>query len=190
MFVDAHRAAGFRRAVSRLGLATAPAGFAGHPGRLLFAVYLPTTSASPPTVEERGVGEGTPRALEGVRVLLVDDESDAQEVARRALELYGVEVRSAGNTAQALAILENWMPTVLVSDIAMPGEDGYALIRHIRSREAQRGGHVAALAFTALVRTEDRSRILAAGFDGHVAKPADPTTLIYAIAAAVAGSAA
>ena len=84
-------------------------------------------------------------------------------------------------------MLQGWAPTVLVSDIAMPDEDGYALIRRLRVREAAHGGHVPALAFTALARAEDRSRALAAGFDGYVAKPVDPAELVDAVAAA-AGS--
>jgi CheY-like chemotaxis protein len=131
-----------------------------------------------------------PRRLAGVRVLIVDDEVDAQEVARRMLELSGVEVRTAGSTRDALEILEQWAPTVLVSDIAMPEEDGYALIRRLRGREATGGGHMPALAFTALARAEDRSRVLAAGFDGYIAKPVSYSALIDAVAAAVTRSAA
>jgi PAS domain S-box-containing protein len=152
----------------------------------VFSVRLPATSASP-AAEPHSV-DHAPRTLAGVRVLVVDDETDAQDVVRCALELHGVEVRTAGNTTQALAILEGWAPTVLVSDIAMPDEDGYALIRHVRTREAAHGGHVPALAFTALARAEDRLRVLAAGFDGYVSKPVDPAQLVDAVAAAAAGS--
>jgi CheY-like chemotaxis protein len=95
-----------------------------------------------------------------------------------------VEVRTVASTIQALALLEHWTPTVLVSDIAMPNDDGYSLIRAVRARETTRGGRLPAVAFTALVRAEDRSRILAAGFDGYVAKPFDPSTLVQAVAGA------
>jgi PAS domain S-box-containing protein len=163
----------------------------GGPGKgSVFSVRLPVTAALPRAAERPTVTARAPRALQGIRVLVVDDEVDAQEVVRRALELCGVEVRTAGNTTQALAILEGWAPTVLVSDIAMPDEDGYALIRRLRVREAAHGGHMPALAFTALARAEDRSRALAAGFDGYVPKPVDPAQLVDAVAAAAAGSGA
>ena len=159
------------------------------PGRgAVFTVCLPATTAPSLAAEQRRVVDRGPRALEGVRVLVVDDETDAQEVAARVLELYGGEVRTAGNTAQALAILEGWAPTVLVSDIAMPDEDGYALIRRLRTSEAAHGGHVPALALTALARNEDRSRALAAGFDGYVPKPVDPAQLVDAVAMAATGA--
>lgn len=159
------------------------------PGRgAVFSVSLPATAAPALAAEPRGIVDRGPRALEGVRVLVVDDEPDAQEVACRVLEFYGGEVRTAGNTAQALAILEGWAPTVLVSDIAMPEEDGYALIQRLRKSEAAHGGHVPALALTALARNEDRSRALAAGFDGYLPKPVDPEDLIDAVVTAATGS--
>jgi CheY-like chemotaxis protein len=134
------------------------------------------------------MGEGPARerdlagVLEGARVLVVDDEEEAQELVRMALERRGVEVRTAGTATQALEVLEEWAPSVLVSDIAMAEMDGYMLIRELRARESVRGGHVPAIAFTALARAEDRSRALAAGFDGWVAKPADPVQLVAAVA--------
>ena len=152
-----------------------------------FSVRLPAAAVLPRAAERPARGGLAPRVLDGIRVLVVDDEADAQEVARRILELCGVEVRTAANTKEALAILEDWAPTVLVSDIAMPEEDGYAFIRRLRVREAAHGGHVPALAFTALARAEDRSRALAAGFDGYVAKPVDPMEFVDAVAAAAAG---
>lgn len=154
----------------------------------VFSVSLPATTAAEPAAEQRSAVNRAPDKLEGIRVLVVDDESDAQDVARRALELHGVEVRTAWNTTQALAILEGWAPTVLLSDIAMPDEDGYAFIRRLRTREEARGGHMPALAFTALARAEDRSRVLAAGFDGYVSKPVDPTQLVDAVVAAAAAA--
>jgi PAS domain S-box-containing protein len=154
----------------------------------VFTVRLPAVTAAPAIVERRASNGPAPRALRGIRVLVVDDEADALEVARRVLELSGVEVRTAGNTREAMAILEGWVPTVLVSDIAMPDEDGYTLIRRVRGREATGGGHVPALAFTALARAEDRSRVLAAGFDGYVAKPVEPAEFLDAVAAAAAAA--
>jgi len=151
-----------------------------------FTVRLPAIAA---IAQERPslAPLGTLRLLEGVRALVVDDEGDAQDMARRALELCGVEVRTADSVEQAMRVLDTWTPAVLVSDIAMPHEDGFALIRRVREREETLGGHLAAVAFTALSRPEDRSRLLAAGFDGYVAKPVDPTQLVDAVAIAVHG---
>ena len=164
------------------GTVAAESGGLGHGAA--FTVRLPATAAPVETVP---ASSATPRLLEGVRVLVVDDETDAQDVARRALELCGVEVRTADSATQAIAMLESWAPTVLVSDIAMPHEDGFTLIRRVRAREATEGGHVPALAFTALARAEDRQRVLAAGFDGYVSKPVDPAQLVDAVAIAAHG---
>jgi PAS domain S-box-containing protein len=160
----------------------------GGPGQgSSFTVALPLTTA--PAAQRRALHGQLACRFEGVRVLVVDDQADAQEVARKALESCGAEVRTAGSVMQALEMLEGWSPTVLVSDIVMPQQDGYALIRQVRAREATQGGHVAALAFTALARAEDRARLLAAGFDGYVSKPVDPVQLVDAVANAVNGTA-
>jgi CheY-like chemotaxis protein/anti-sigma regulatory factor (Ser/Thr protein kinase) len=148
-----------------------------------FSVRLPLTTE--PAAQERAPRGQQPRRLEGVRVLVVDDKADAQEIARMALEQSGVEVRTAASAGEALEILAGWTPTVLVSDIAMPDVDGYALIHRVRARETAHGGRIRALAFTALARAEDRARVLAAGFDGYVAKPVDPLQLVDAVANAV-----
>jgi signal transduction histidine kinase/CheY-like chemotaxis protein len=146
-----------------------------------FTVRLPIATG---LAGAQGTETASSETLRGVSVLVVDDEEDAQHLARTALELRGVEVRIAASTVQALELLEHWTPTVLVSDIAMPNDDGYSLIREVRARERTRGGHLPAVAFTALVRAEDRSRMVAAGFDGYVAKPFDPSTLVQAVAGA------
>jgi PAS domain S-box-containing protein len=151
-----------------------------------FSVRLSLTTE--PAAQERAPRTQLPRRLEGVRVLVVDDKADAQEIARMALEQSGVEVRTAGSAREALEILATWTPTLLVSDIAMPDEDGYALVRHLRAHETAHGGHVPALAFTALARAEDRARVLAAGFDGYVSKPVDPLQLVDAVANALDGT--
>lgn len=121
--------------------------------------------------------------LQDLRVLVVDDEPDSNELVRTILVNRGAEVRVAASTAQALRILESWRPDVLVSDIAMPGEDGFALISRLRASEvasSRRG--IPAVALTALARQEDRTRILMAGFQMHVAKPVDPLELAIVIA--------
>jgi signal transduction histidine kinase/ActR/RegA family two-component response regulator len=123
-----------------------------------------------------------PNVLAGVRVLVVDDEPDIRDVIRAVLASSGAEVRVASSAAQALAVLDGWQPTVLVSDIAMPGEDGYDLITSVRARRREQGGNVAAVALTALCAAGDRSRVLAAGFEMYVKKPVDPTELTLTVA--------
>lgn len=147
----------------------------------IFTVRLPVAAD---VSGVRGDAPASVASLRGVSVLVVDDEEEAQQLARTALELRGVEVRTAASTIQALELLEHWRPTVLVSDIVMPNGDGYSLIRAVRARETTRGGRLPAVAFTALVRPEDRSRMIAAGFDHCVAKPFDPSTLVQAVAGA------
>ena len=97
---------------------------------------------------ESGGAPGAERELKGVRVLVLDDESDARELLRAVLERSGAELRIAGSTREALAILEEWEPDVLVSDIGMPGEDGYEFIRQVRSRAHNEGGSIPAAALT------------------------------------------
>jgi signal transduction histidine kinase len=119
--------------------------------------------------------------LTGLRVLVVDDEVDARELLTRMLTEYGAEVRSAPSAAEALQCLEHWTPSVLISDISMPRADGYDLIRAIRRLPADRGGQTPALALTAFARSEDRQRALVAGYQAHLAKPAQPAELITLI---------
>jgi signal transduction histidine kinase/ActR/RegA family two-component response regulator len=120
--------------------------------------------------------------LRHVRVLVVDDEPDSNEAVRDVLSRCDAEVRVAASTAQAIELLDRWRPDVLVSDIGMPGEDGYALIAQVRARPAERSGTLPALALTAFARTEDRIRTMAAGFQMHLAKPVDPSELAIAVA--------
>jgi CheY-like chemotaxis protein len=94
----------------------------------------------------------------------------------------GAEVIAAASVDEALDALDRFRPDVLISDIAMPDRDGYDLIREIRSREPERGGKIPAVAVTAYARAEDRVRVLAAGFQMHIAKPIDPDELIAVVA--------
>lgn len=119
--------------------------------------------------------------LDGVRVLAVDDDPDATEVVQALLTASGAEVRVAGSTRQALDILDGWRPHVVVSDIGMPEEDGYSLIREIRGRTPERGGDIPAVALTAYARVEDRIKILTAGFQMHATKPVDPSELVAVV---------
>ncbi len=124
--------------------------------------------------------------LDGLRVLAVDDEPDARDLLAVALAQYGARVRVSASADEALAVLDEWNPDVLVSDIEMPGQDGYQLIRAVRARDRQRGGETPAIALTAYAHTSDRIRALASGFQQYVAKPVDITELITVIAAVAA----
>lgn len=120
--------------------------------------------------------------LRGVDVLVVDDNPDTRDLIQSILTRYGAKVRTAASAAEALEALNQSLPDVLISDIGMPEEDGYSLIRKVRAREASRGGHLPALALTAWGQAEHRQQALAAGFQIHMAKPAHPEELARAVA--------
>src|SRR5262245_27107515 len=123
-----------------------------------------------------------PPSLEGVRALFVDDEADARELITMMLAERGVEVRTAVSAIEALTACDEWRPDILISDIGMPGEDGYALMKKLRAREKLRGGHIPAIALTAYARREDRLRALSAGYERHVTKPVEPFELLAVVA--------
>jgi signal transduction histidine kinase len=127
--------------------------------------------------------------LAGVRVLVVDDDPEALELATAILVAAAADVRVCRSAADALKILPEWRPHVLVSDIEMPGEDGYSLIGRVRALPATEGGRTPAVALTAYGRQQDRARSLTAGFNMHVPKPVDPGEFT-AIVASLATSAA
>lgn len=118
--------------------------------------------------------------------MVVDDDVASLDAVALLLSHAGAEVHTATSTPQALNALRHWQPSVLLSDIEMPGEDGYSLIRNVRSWSAANGGEVPAVALTAYARVDDRVRVLGAGFQMHVVKPADPAELI-AVVASLAG---
>ncbi|HEY1784428.1 MAG TPA: PAS domain S-box protein [Pirellulales bacterium] len=120
--------------------------------------------------------------LTGVRVLVVDDERESRELVRRLLEECDASVVTAASAAEALIALRHTRPAVLLSDIGMPDEDGYALIRRVRQLPAHEGGQIPAAALTAFARTEDRSRTLSSGFQMHLSKPVEPSALLAAVA--------
>jgi signal transduction histidine kinase/ActR/RegA family two-component response regulator len=124
-------------------------------------------------------------ALQGVRVLTVDDNFDTRELVATILEQQGAEVSSAVSAKAALALLREELPDILICDISMPGDDGYELLRTIRSRPRNAGGNLPAIALTASARQEDRERALQAGFDAYLAKPVEPGELIHVVAKAV-----
>ena len=127
------------------------------------------------------IGPAT-RRLENVDVLVVDDDAETREVLKVALGFEGARVTTAPSVADAVAAIEQRWPDVLVSDIGMPGEDGYDLIRRVRRLEAVRGRHIPAIALTAYAAAEDRRRTLHAGYDSHVAKPVEASAFAPLIA--------
>jgi PAS domain S-box-containing protein len=176
---------------------------ANSPGKgqgAMFVVALPRvaphadSSGAAPADERRSAraGGGVPMledacaAMAGVRVLAVDDELDARALVRRLLEDCGAAVATASSAAEAIEQLPAFRPDVLVSDIGMPVEDGYALIKRVRALPATQGGAVPALALTAYARPEDRMRAILAGFQMHLTKPVEPAELI-AMVASLAG---
>jgi CheY-like chemotaxis protein len=115
-------------------------------------------------------------------LLVVDDEEDSLELVRRVLSAHGAEVHAVASAREALTALGTLRPHVIVSDIGMPEEDGYSLIRKIRAMPPDRGGRTPAVALTAYARREDVQRAVAAGFQLHVAKPIEPAHLASVVA--------
>ena len=120
---------------------------------------LPTASESPD--------------LNGIRILVVDDEADAREMLRTVLEQLGADVTTASSARDAIDVLPAWKPNVLVSDIGMPEEDGYVLIKRVRALSSEAGGNIPAIALTGYVRVEERMRALEAGYQMFVPKPVE-----------------
>jgi CheY-like chemotaxis protein len=121
-----------------------------------------------------------PRGIEGLRLLVVDDDPDTLDTLATLLANAGAEVRTASSAREALEVLSSYTPDVLVSDVALPKEDGFALLRQVRCRAGAR--HLPTIALTARAGVEDVQRCLDAGFDAHLAKPADAERLLVTIA--------
>jgi two-component system CheB/CheR fusion protein len=120
--------------------------------------------------------------ITGVRILVVDDDDDTRESILAVLQQAGAVVRAASSAGEALRILGEFKPEVLLSDMAMPGEDGFCLIAKVRALPPEQGGRVPAAALTALAGTDDRDRVLAAGFQAHIAKPVNVPDLLQSVA--------
>jgi CheY-like chemotaxis protein len=120
-------------------------------------------------------------ALGGLRVLVVEDDPDARELVSAILEDAGAVVESAPSAATGFAAIRTFHPQLLVSDIGMPDEDGYSLIRRIRALADADGGSIPSIALTAYTRPEDRAKALGAGFTLHMGKPISPVALVSAI---------
>ena len=121
--------------------------------------------------------DGPPRA-DGLHVLLVDDDANTLESLHALFEHYGARVTAVPSAAEALRALETFHPDVLVSDIAMPDEDGYQLIARVRELDRERGGAIPAVALTAFAADDDRVRALVAGYDVHLSKPVNPEEVV------------
>jgi PAS domain S-box-containing protein len=147
-------------------------------------VYSPETAEGRvhPAARETLPAFECPDRLDGMRVLVVDDEQDTREMLKAGLGQCGAEVTTAHSAAEALREMEKAPPDVLISDIGMPDQDGYSLILEVRSLPAGRGGNVPAIALTAYARTEDRLQALRAGYQMHVTKPVELTELAAVVA--------
>ncbi|MCL1473616.1 PAS domain S-box protein [Argonema antarcticum] len=122
-------------------------------------------------------------AIDGLRVLVVDDDVDTCDLIATVLTQYGAQVRAVYSANEAMEAIEQLKPDVLVSDIGMPEEDGYTLIRKVRQMETEKGGKIRAIALTAFARDEDRWNAIQAGFQMHVSKPVEPAKLATVVAA-------
>jgi signal transduction histidine kinase/ActR/RegA family two-component response regulator len=143
--------------------------------------YPSPPSAGPPLPAAEGAGWNAVN-LSGVRVLVVDDEADARALVKRLLEDCRATVATAASAAEARAQIAAAPPDVLISDIGMPGEDGYALIQSIRALSKDGHGDLPAIALTAYARSEDRTRAIRSGYQTHVSKPVEPAELIATVA--------
>ncbi|HEY6119839.1 MAG TPA: response regulator, partial [Pyrinomonadaceae bacterium] len=152
-----------------------------------FIVRLPLIGSLPKTqAQAQPTGNGkkmldSERALVGLRVLLVDDDQDTLDLLTAALTQCEAQVTAVSSATEAIDALKLQQPDVLISDIAMPGRDGYELIREIRSSKLEAERSVPAVAITAYAKDEDRRKALAAGYQQYVAKPVEFSELISAI---------
>jgi PAS domain S-box-containing protein len=154
-----------------------------------FTVRLPLGVAPEDGVNDRSAASTgnhrpltTATRLDGLTVMLVEDDTDTRELVNRLLSESGARVQAVGTAAAALEQFLNQRPDILVSDIGLPGEDGYSLIERIRALPHSQGAGVPAIALTAFARSEDRTRALQAGFQAHVVKPVEPAELVATVA--------
>jgi signal transduction histidine kinase/ActR/RegA family two-component response regulator len=145
-----------------------------------FTITLPVVAGVAATASP-AIETSATLALSGISVLLVEDEDDTRYMLSAALQSFGARVTAVRSAAAALEAAQTATPTVLVSDIAMPDEDGYSLLLKLRSSSVERLKTVPAIALTAYARPEDREQILAAGFGFHITKPVDPISIVRAV---------
>jgi len=159
----------------------------------VFTVDLPMTQErrDPARAEERRKeverrrGRKRVVRLDGVHVLLVEDDDDSRKLVGTMLRRYGARVTSTKSAAEALEAFESELPDVMISDIGMPDQDGYELIRRLRALPVEKGGAVPAIALTGYASRKDRERALGSGYQQHMAKPIEQADMIAAIAALV-----
>ena len=155
---------------------------AGERQGATFTVELPIGQSWAPDLSPGRATRRVTNRLDGLRVLVVDDQADERELFTTILKRFGAETASASSAADGLRLVHEWRPDVLVSDIAMPEEDGYVLLQKVRALGPDRGGAVPAVAVTAHARAEDRERAVAGGFQSYVAKPIDRLKLVEVVA--------
>ena len=131
---------------------------------------------------DRMPGSHAPPGALGVRVLIVEDDPETRDILAAILERAGFSYRVATRVSEALSVLDDWQPDVIVSDIGMPDMDGYEFARQLRARPPAQGGNIPALAVSAFARSEDRELALRSGYQGHIAKPVEPAELVKTIA--------
>jgi CheY-like chemotaxis protein len=127
-----------------------------------------------------------PLPLVGLSILVVDDDDDSRFYISTVLEADGATVKAVTSAAEALEVLPNLLPDILICDIAMPDEDGYAFMRKVRTLKPEQGGKILAIAVTAYADSEDRLHALEAGFQTHVSKPVEPEKLVAIVANLIA----
>jgi signal transduction histidine kinase/CheY-like chemotaxis protein len=173
---------------------TVQAESAGENQGATFTVRLPllpvyqkqeTAKRVHPAARETHALFSCPERLDGLKVLVVDDEADTRELLKAGIGQCGALVETAASAREALEAIEKNRPQILISDIGMPDEDGYELIRKVRALPAERGGEMPAIALTAYARTEDRMRVLRAGYQMHVPKPVEFAELVAIIASLI-----
>ena len=140
-------------------------------------IEMVNAPASPRRARD-AMSSGMRGVLEGLRIVIVDDDGDARDLLATVLLQRSAQVFAADRAAEAFELLERERPDVLISDIAMPEEDGYMLIARVRALPADRGGRTPAIAVTAYAGRADRKRALEAGFDAHFAKPIEIDNLV------------
>ena len=154
----------------------------------VFTVRLPVSplnadeSEADRSLAPNGTKAVDPSLLSGIVVLLVDDDADSRDLASAVLEGFGASVAVAASATEALDQLSRVTCDVLIADIAMPGEDGHALIRRVRAQNSPEVARIPAIALTSLAGDEDRNQALAAGFELHLSKPIDATSLVHGVA--------
>jgi signal transduction histidine kinase/ActR/RegA family two-component response regulator len=175
------------RHLAELHGGTVQAESAGADQGSTFSVTFPLAQTAAPCACQTGESSESALSLSrhegltGVRVLVVDDEQDTRRLISTVIAQSGAEVTACASAGEALEKLKTWRPHILMSDIGMPGEDGYALIKQVRALPPERGGRTPAAALTAYARDEDRGRVLTAGYQLHIAKPFNPKELLAAV---------